>query len=81
MNAPLKSFSLIGHEIMHVLSIDGVDVIEETWQKELEALLVYNARLEETAHKFKLTYDNTIELICLYESNATGSQIRDLMHL
>ena len=46
-----------------VLSIDGVDVIEETWKKELEALLVYNTRLEETAQKFKLAYDNTVELI------------------
>ena len=52
-----------------VLSIDGVDVIEETWQKELEALLVYNTRLEETAQKFKLAYDNTVELIAAMKAN------------
>ncbi len=58
-----KKFLLDWAQDHAVLSIDGVDVIEETWQKELEALLVYNARLEETAQKFKLAYDNTIELI------------------
>ena len=46
-----------------VLSLEGSPVESAAWASLLENLLVYNAHLEETSHKFKLTYEQCIMLI------------------
>lgn len=46
-----------------ILTVDGKEIESAAWTSLLEQLLAYHATLEETAHKFKLTYEQCHELI------------------
>ena len=46
-----------------VLTMDGKEMSRAEWASLLDNLLVYHAQMEETAHKFKLTYEQCHELI------------------
>ena len=46
-----------------LLTIDGKEQEQKAFEKLLENLLAYHAQMEETAHKFKLTYEKCAELI------------------
>ncbi len=45
------------------LAVDGKETDPSMWAGLLDNLLIYLALIEETAHKFKLTYEQCVELI------------------
>ena len=70
MKSSFKKFLFDWARDNATLSIHDKEIDQNVWAGLLDTLLSYHGMLEETAHKYKLTFEQCHDLILFLKSNA-----------